>query len=854
VGTTVSVRELFKRIPVRHREFLRNAKAQVSTTLRLIQAYAIAQPAIRFHVLAERMRGHGAGRSTLLSSSGTARGWGQAAAAVLGDAALSDVEPFELHSESTGWSVSGLLSKASGGRRSRDMQLFFVNRRPIDPPKRVGKLINDTFHQYNTRNWPVVILSFSASQGLVDVNVTPDKRTVFLHNEESLLTALQEELTKFYAPSDTGSNSVSVLADFGIKSLSSSSSGGSRGPSLIAAAAATLDQHAADSGSRAAGSQSLEQFASTPTQSLGVSPDAPATAATSELDTSGTAGTMQAERPGVMSEEAQGITNAAHANGLEELPFSDTSVGRQNSGDAPELDFRTVELQPATPAAPRPQFKSSEVSLRTTHLTSTSDDDDIELHVVELDKLEDSVAPQLSAEPMVTQLTLNDEADGEEMMVTHLTFDAGTGEEAQPGQAPEPTPRQEVPNEPQPMQLVAAGAATDLQTDAGDALVPADAGGAEDLGSAGALVATGSGASGGAPSGVGTVRASVSMSQLQAAISRRRQRAAAKTQQSASEPCVQFPTAFSLSSLRSGAEGRASLEEVATFGSENAVDSPNTSTRPADGSQLKFDKGCFAKMRVIGQFNLGFIIAALRTQTRQSEGESGKVSEHSGLQLFIIDQHASDEKFRFEGLNIDSKIDRQPLVSPHFMQLTPAQEQLAESHLEIFRLNGFEIRRDDSRPPGRRMRLSTLPTCQGLVFNERDVHDLLYTLEEAESHQSRPNAKDASAGSGLLDLTGHRALWSSTAVPRPKKVWALLACRACRGAVMIGKALRINEMERIVRNLGSLQQPWNCPHGRPTMRHLIDAGAAWKTPQRKPVLTEILKSLQVIAEPLPLMM
>ena len=28
------------------------------------------------------------------------------------------------------------------GRRSRDAQLFFVNGRPIDPPKRVAKLIN----------------------------------------------------------------------------------------------------------------------------------------------------------------------------------------------------------------------------------------------------------------------------------------------------------------------------------------------------------------------------------------------------------------------------------------------------------------------------------------------------------------------------------------------------------------------------------------------------------------------------------------------------------------------------------------------------------------------------------------
>ena len=66
-----------------------------------------------------------------------------------------------------------------------------------------------------------------------------------------------------------------------------------------------------------------------------------------------------------------------------------------------------------------------------------------------------------------------------------------------------------------------------------------------------------------------------------------------------------------------------------------------------------------------------------------------------------------------------------------------------------------------------------------------------------------------------------------------------------------GQALRIPEMERILRNLGlsavslsslrarpipvfapgTLQQPWNCPHGRPTMRHLVDTSSAKKAPR-----------------------
>lgn len=28
--------------------------------------------------------------------------------------------------------------------------------------------------------------------------------------------------------------------------------------------------------------------------------------------------------------------------------------------------------------------------------------------------------------------------------------------------------------------------------------------------------------------------------------------------------------------------------------------------------------------------------------------------------------------------------------------------------------------------------------------------------------------------------------------------------------------------KQIVRHMGTMDQPWNCPHGRPTMRHLSD--------------------------------
>lgn len=38
---------------------------------------------------------------------------------------------------------------------------------------------------------------------------------------------------------------------------------------------------------------------------------------------------------------------------------------------------------------------------------------------------------------------------------------------------------------------------------------------------------------------------------------------------------------------------------------------------------------------------------------------------------------------------------------------------------------------------------------------------------------------------------------------------------------MIGKTLQKRQMEKLVRHMGEIDKPWNCPHGRPTMRHVV---------------------------------
>ena len=69
---------------------------------------------------------------------------------------------------------------------------------------------------------------------------------------------------------------------------------------------------------------------------------------------------------------------------------------------------------------------------------------------------------------------------------------------------------------------------------------------------------------------------------------------------------------------------------------------------------LTVSKEDFARMRIVGQFNLGFIIAV---RERRGEGEGEDVED-----VFIIDQHASDEKHNFERLQAEIVMQVQTLA------------------------------------------------------------------------------------------------------------------------------------------------------------------------------------------------
>jgi DNA mismatch repair protein PMS2 len=197
---------------------------------------------------------------------------------------------------------------------------------------------------------------------------------------------------------------------------------------------------------------------------------------------------------------------------------------------------------------------------------------------------------------------------------------------------------------------------------------------------------------------------------------------------------------------------------------------------------LVVQKEDFRKMNIVGQFNNGFILATQRTIASEKNGRQT-------LQVFIIDQHASDEKYNFERLQASTEMQSQPLVRQLKVDLTPVETLLVHENQDIVRRNGFAISIDDNSNDSF---LTALPVCRGVVFRVEDFMELLREMQSGS-------------------LKGARC----------SKARRVFASRACRSSVMIGRVLSLREMRTIVDHLGDLHQPWNCPHGRPTMRHLV---------------------------------
>jgi DNA mismatch repair protein PMS2 len=155
-------------------------------------------------------------------------------------------------------------------------------------------------------------------------------------------------------------------------------------------------------------------------------------------------------------------------------------------------------------------------------------------------------------------------------------------------------------------------------------------------------------------------------------------------------------------------------------------------------------------------------------------------------------------------------------MKPIKVHLSVTDALTVNVHSEVFKLNGFKIRAAESEGSNC-FEILSLPYSKKVMFDVNDFHELLQKVNENQDMKESPLltvVSDRSKRTNEGDKLMHKE------VLRPKKVYAMLASRACRQSIMIGRDLDHKTMRKVVTNLTTLESPWNCPHGRPTLRFL----------------------------------
>ena len=113
----------------------------------------------------------------------------------------------ELHGEDDADSgkvrIVGHISKPvfGEGRQTPDRQMFFVNSRPCALPQ-ISKAFNEVYKSFNITQSPFICADLKINTNAYDVNVSPDKRTILLHDQTALLESLKEALTRLFDSTD----------------------------------------------------------------------------------------------------------------------------------------------------------------------------------------------------------------------------------------------------------------------------------------------------------------------------------------------------------------------------------------------------------------------------------------------------------------------------------------------------------------------------------------------------------------------------------------------------------------------------------------------------------------------------
>ncbi|KAI0478775.1 hypothetical protein GGR56DRAFT_631703 [Xylariaceae sp. FL0804] len=887
-GTTVTIEGLFRNLPVRRRELERNIKREWNKVLVVLNQYACIKTGLKFSVSQQPNKGK---KMVLFSTKGnqTTR---ENIVNVFGAKTLTVLIPLDLKlqfeptsstsrlrnvqdDESKTVHVLGHVSRPAHGegRQTPDRQMFYVNGRPCGLPQ-FAKVFNEVYKSYNASQSPFIFADIQLDTHLYDVNVSPDKRTILLHDQTRMLDNLRESLSSLFDSQDYALPTSQIQAfkqtPFKKPSLSSQPPSIPEDESRRSVSAERPSHHRSVS----AGPKSTIETDSVCSERQ-PNEDAPMQNVPVSAKSSGDDLVEQKSDPQVdtppgkredQNAEVQDSAGVATAQEEPEDATKDLSSPASESGQTPstislfrdrlkELGERQSSGENKDEGAveqgvPEPPIPAIYIPPRASNIKAN--------------KMVPSASAKRAA-PEVATITIGDQT------VTSIIGSPAKKQRTDNPHARKPLSKDNTKGTvPVPSfngrltQMFAAQAQTqhsaseqprvtmemrdmsEQSDDSREELFVSDtdeedvrSGGERDISAEKEQENSGPSPAFDAedeslpratpPSPAQTGEEAYVDEETQQPLKEAGTQDTTDATQSPANLSIEEAQKRTHSFIKGGArkkDATCHLQQGLRIDANRIRDALDAQSvymdKPISNTGSKFvtekldaedaeeklsltiSKADFGKMKIIGQFNLGFILASRPAETANGDGRDDE--------LFIIDQHATDEKYNFERLQASTVVQSQRLVHPKVLELTAVEEETVQENLAALETNGFMVDFDDSgdEPVGTRCKLLSLPLSRETTFSLIDLEELISLLRDHHHHHPSSSASGSAA---------------AAKVPRPSKVRKMFAMRACRSSVMIGRALSRQQMERLVRHMGEIDKPWNCPHGRPTMRHLCGLGA-----------------------------
>ena len=197
--------------------------------------------------------------------------------------------------------------------------------------------------------------------------------------------------------------------------------------------------------------------------------------------------------------------------------------------------------------------------------------------------------------------------------------------------------------------------------------------------------------------------------------------------------CLKWSTT---KNLKTAANGNKDADDSDDEGHTAEEDADVREAKRVSKLERTLNKDKFDEMQVIGQFNLGFIICQLNDD------------------LFILDQHACDEKSTYERLLETTTLRVQPLIAPLGVELSASEEMVVIENLKVFEKNGFRFQINENARATERVKLVAVPFSKTTQFGVDDVHELASVILDrfgtnATSNSAIGGTKSQSGGSSL---------------------------------------------------------------------------------------------------------